>query len=385
MTSDASLAAALSTRLEPMLNLLEELVRQNSHTANKAGGDAVGQRLASEARAIGLKVNSQPSQRFADHLVFSTADVGPGFVALVGHLDTVFPIGTFDCFERDGDLLRGPGVLDMKGGIVVMLEALRSLCSVEGLRPNVKVILVGDEEVGSPEGRGFIELHARGASAALVFEAGRAEDKIITRRKGTGSLRVSAQGRAAHAANGHKDGVNAISAMAHFVIAAQAITNYEQGTTVNVGTIKGGEAKNTVPDSCEAEVDFRFTTTVEADNAEQALIRAAREAERLVPGSKVVVSGGKGRLPLERTEASASLFEKYGLEAKRAGLGCEESGLISGGSDASTTSGIGIASIDGLGPRGSGFHTKDENIVVSSLIPKTLALATFLSRYAAQT
>jgi glutamate carboxypeptidase len=162
--------------------------------------------------------------------------------------------------------------------------------------------------------------------------------------------------------------------MAHFVIAAQAITNYDLGTTVNVGTIKGGEAKNTVPDVCEVEVDFRFTTTAEADNAEQALLRAARQAEVLVPGAKLVVSGGKGRLPLERTEASASLFERYAAEA-----------AISGGSDASTTSAIGIASIDGLGPRGTGFHTKDENAAISSLVPKALALATFLSRYAVHT
>ena len=138
MTSDATLAAVLSARTEPMLNLIEELVRQNSHTANKAGGDAVGRRLVAEAVALGLTVNSQSSERFADHLVFSTPGVKPGFVVLVGHIDTVFPVGTFEGFSREGDLIRGPGVLDMKGGIVIMLEAVRSLFAVERQRHHLE-------------------------------------------------------------------------------------------------------------------------------------------------------------------------------------------------------------------------------------------------------
>ena len=379
MSVEERLKAELEGRLPEMLGLLERVVRQNSYTANKSGGDAVGAMFSEEAARLGLSVTTRESERFANHLVFSTPDVGSGFVTLVGHVDTVFPLGTFEVFEREGDILRGPGTLDMKGGIVVMLAALGALRRV-GEKPNVKVVLVGDEEVGSPEGRGFIEEHAQGSSAALVFEAGRAEDKIITRRKGTGSLKVRAEGKAAHAANGHKDGINAIWAMAHFITRAQSITNYELGTTVNVGVVRGGEAKNTVPDACEAEVDFRFTTVAEAENAEAALFAAARAAEELVPGARVTWTGGKGRLPLERTDASARLFERYAEDAKRAGLGFAEAGLIAGGSDASTTSAMGIPSIDGLGPRGAGFHTKEEHIIVSSLLPKTLALAAFIAR-----
>jgi glutamate carboxypeptidase len=364
-----------------MLTLLERLVRQNSYTQNKAGGDAVGRLLAERASALGMRVERQASERYADHLAFSTDDATDGFVALVGHIDTVFPEGAFEVFERDGDRLRGPGVLDMKGGIVVMLEAVRALRAA-GVRPNVKILLVGDEEIGSPEGRPFLERHARGASAALVFEAGRAADRIITSRKGTGSLHVTARGRAAHAANNHRDGVNAILAMAHFVTEAQSITNYELGTTVNVGVIRGGEAKNTVPDLCEADVDFRFVTVAEADRAEARLLEAARTAEGRVPGSELAVQGGKGRYPLERTTANVTLMERYAEEARRAGLGADEAPLVAGGSDASTTAAIGIPSIDGMGPRGAGFHTKDEYIEIASLEPKTLALASFLARWA---
>jgi glutamate carboxypeptidase len=381
MAIDSLLASAVAGRTDEMLSLLEGLVRQNSYTQNKAGGDLVGRALAEQATALGMRVERQESERFADHLAFSTAELSPGFVALVGHVDTVFPEGAFEVFERQGDRLRGPGVLDMKGGIVVMLEAVRALHAV-GVRPNLKILLVGDEEVGSPEGRPFLERHASGASAALVFEAGRAADRIITSRKGTGSLHVTARGRAAHAANNHRDGVNAILAMAHFVTEAQAITSYELGTTVNVGVIRGGEAKNTVPDQCEVEVDFRFVTVAEADRAEARLLEAARVAEARVPGSQLTVRGGKGRYPLERTAANVTLMERYADEARRAGLGFEEAPLVAGGSDASTTAAIGIPSIDGMGPRGAGFHTKDEYIEVASLEPKTLTLATFLARWA---
>jgi glutamate carboxypeptidase len=381
MATDSLLASAVAGRTEEMLSFLERLVRQNSYTQHKAGGDAVGHLLAARASELGLEVLRQPSERFADHLVFSAEGVADGFVALVGHIDTVFPEGAFEVFARDGDRLRGPGVLDMKGGIVVMLEAVRALREA-GIRPNLKILLVGDEEIGSPEGRPFLERHARGASAALVFEAGRAADRIITSRKGTGSLSVTARGRAAHAANNHKDGVNAILAMAHFVTEAQALTNYELGTTVNVGVIRGGEAKNTVPDQCEVEVDFRFVTVTEADRAEARLLEAARTAEARVPGAQLTVRGGKGRYPLERTPANVALLERYADEARRAGLGAEEAPLVAGGSDASTTSAIGIPSIDGMGPRGAGFHTKDEYIEIASLEPKTLALASFLARWA---
>lgn len=365
-----------------MLDYIAELVDVNSYTANKDGGDLVGTILNRHAKDLGLSFFRTRSEKYADHLVIATPAAersSEGAIALVGHVDTVFPPGTFEGFRREDGIARGPGVLDMKGGIVVMLEAIRAVREVGGLdRLKVRMVLVGDEEIGSPEGRPFIVEQTKAAHCALVLEAGRAHDKIITRRKGTGSAKVVAIGKAAHAANNHKDGVNAIWAMAKFIDRAQQLTEYDRGITVNVGVVGGGEAKNTVPDRCECQLDFRFEKIDDAHATYAELTRACGEAEREIAGARFEISGGPARMPLERTEQSAALFRAYAEHARAVGLGSDEAPLIAGGSDASTTSAAGIPSIDGLGPRGSGFHTKEELIEIASLEPKVLALARFL-------
>jgi glutamate carboxypeptidase len=192
-------------------------------------------------------------------------------------------------------------------------------------------------------------------------------------------MTVVAHGVAAHAGNAHKEGANALWALAKFVDRAQSLTDYARGLTVNVGKVTGGTTKNTVPDRAEAQVDLRFETRVDGEALVAALHEAARLAASEVQGTRIEIEGGIARLPLERTEQSASLLERYGEAARASGLGSGEAALIGGGSDASTAHAMGIAAIDGLGPRGIGFHTKDEQIEVRSLLLKAQALARFLS------
>jgi len=369
-------------KTEAMEAALVPLVHINSFTENVEGGRTVGERLRDDLFKIpGLSAEVVPSERFADHLIFRSHgkdDKEP--VVLVGHLDTVFPPGTFEGYTRDGDVARGPGVLDMKGGLVVMAYAIRAIAETVGLGavPPLRVVVVSDEEVGSPEGQGIITRASARAGAALVFEAGRKADAIITRRKGTGAMKAVAHGRAAHAGANHKDGANAIWALARFVDLAQRKTDYGRGITVNVGRVSGGESKNTVPDRAEANLDIRFETKGDAEWLIAALGEAAQEAAAGVPGTRIELTGGASRLPLERTEASGALLVEYGACAAAVGLGASEASLIGGGSDASTTSAMGIPSIDGLGPRGSGFHTKDELSELSTFVPKAEAVARFL-------
>jgi glutamate carboxypeptidase len=377
-------AGWLDDKQRAMEQALEGLVAVNSYTDNPEGGRKVAALLRELFARSGLEGAVHPSQRFADHLVFRSRGEASNHdaVALVGHLDTVFPAGTFEGYRQSGEYAYGPGVLDMKGGLVVVAFAIQALAATVGLEKVVplRVVIVSDEEVGSPEGQAVIAAAASGASACLVFEAGRTGDAIITRRKGTGSMTALFHGRAAHAGNNHKDGANALWALARFIDGAQTLTRYEEGVTVNVGRASGGETTNTVPDRAEAQVDLRFTTRASADALMASIRRVAEQAAASVPGTRFELLGGVQRLPLERTEASASLLAEYARSARAQGLGDVEAGLIGGGSDASTASALGIPAIDGLGPRGSGFHTKDERIEVSSLVPKAQALAHFLAQ-----
>jgi glutamate carboxypeptidase len=373
----------LSSRLPQMEAALRPLVEQNSFTGNKAGGDAVGEQLRALFAIEGLSAQVVPSVRFADHLVFRSEGNGQAPVALLGHHDTVFPPGVFEGYRVDGPLRRGPGVLDMKGGLVVVAFALRALAETRGLHtlPALRVVVVGDEEVGSPEGQEVIRGAVQGARAALVFESGRANDAIITRRKGTGGLTVRAYGKAAHAGNAHADGANAIWALARFIDRAQGLTDYGRGVTVNVGKVGGGQGKNTVPDAAEALADVRFTTRADGEAVVEQLRQVAAEAALSVPGTRLEVEGGVARLPLERSEQSAALMQRYAACARACGLGGAEATLVGGGSDASTSSSMGIPSIDGLGPRGKGFHTVDEHIEVDTLVPRAQALAMCLAGF----
>ncbi len=354
----------LEDKLPTMEDALATLVEKNSFTENRDGGLAVGTLLAELYASKHVTLDRTPSAKYADHLTWSSSwkPKTDRRIALVGHLDTVFPPGTFEGYRRDGDLARGPGVLDMKGGLVVIAFALRALMETTGMEllPALKLICVADEEVGSPEGKDVIKRAIGGFDACLVFEAGRKGDAIITRRKGTGGMTAIAHGKAAHAGNAHAEGKNAIWALARFVDRVQVLTDYARGVSVNVGKFTGGESKNTVPDRAEAALDIRFETKVDADALIAAIEAAAREAA--VDGTRIEILGGVARLPLERTDASARLLSEYAASAVASGLGGGEAGLIGGGSDASTSSSMGIASFDGLGPRGIGFHTTDEHL-----------------------
>jgi glutamate carboxypeptidase len=373
----ADVATWIKTKADAMESALASLVEVNSFTSNVEGGNRVGSMLRELFECQALRCEAQKSDSFADHLVFRTAAAGKP-IALVGHLDTVFPPGTFEGYRREGIWARGPGVLDMKGGLLVAGFALLALDHA-GLLSElpIRFVIVGDEEVGSPEGQRILANVAGDASSGLVFEAGRAGDAIVTRRKGTGSLVAVARGRAAHAGNLHHQGVNAIWALSRFIDRAQELTNYDRGTTVNVGRVAGGSARNTVPDAARAEIDIRFTSREDGDALVAALTAAAAAAGSSLAAS-IELSGGISRTPLERSPESEKLYAEYAACAVASGLDAAEAPLVGGGSDANTLSALGIPCIDALGPRGAGFHTHEEQIEVATLVPKTEALARFL-------
>ncbi|MBI5517264.1 MAG: M20/M25/M40 family metallo-hydrolase [Deltaproteobacteria bacterium] len=360
-----------------MERLLEELVLVSSHSLDKSGCNKVGEVLR---RAVPLPCEVVPGKNHGDHLFFHAPTPGcNGGVVLVGHLDTVFPREAWEGWTTDGVLGRGPGALDMKGGLVVVAFALQALVArgLLGALP-LTFAVVSDEELGSPESAELLRERARGARSALVFEAGRAGDRVVTARKGTGTLEAVAHGRAAHAGNHHRDGANAIRAMARFVEAAEGLTDHARGVTVNVGKIAGGVAKNSVPALCRAWLDLRFEEPSQGPELLAGL--RALAATELLPGTRLELREGAGRAPLVATDASRALAERYGACAAEAGLGRGEAPRQGGGSDASTTASVGVPSVDGLGPRGAGFHTLDERVELASLVPKAEALVRLLAR-----
>jgi glutamate carboxypeptidase len=381
---DPGLEAAVAAvrRREPeMIAMTRRWVEVNSFSTHVAGVNAVGALLRDGFALPALACTVAPGgPAYGDHLIWRTpaaAHAPP--IVLIGHHDTVFPPGHFEGWREAGGRAIGPGALDMKGGLAVIRGALAALDEVGALAAlPVVVISVADEEIGSPSSKPHLEAVARGASCALVFESGRAGDLIITRRKGVASREVHAHGRAAHAGNHHQDGANAIWALARFIDAAQRQTDYARGITVNVGQLAGGTSKNTVPEHAECQVDLRYETIADAEAIDAALATAAAAAAAAVPGTRVEVLPGPSRLPLERTAASAALRDEYAACARAAGLGDGEAALLGGGSDANTVAPLGVPAIDGLGPRGAGFHTTTEYVELASFVLKAEALVRFL-------
>jgi len=389
----AALAQHVDARFESeQVPLLAALVNRPSHTYAKAEVEAAFGPLDRAFSELGFSTRqvSDPQGRFADHRVYESAAINPGdrCPALVGHMDTVFPraLGFLE-MTRDGDTVFGPGVLDMKSGLTEMVMALLAVRDVDPdafARMKLRVVCVSDEEVGSPSSNALYAELASTVNAALVFEAGRTEDKIVVERKGSAVFHVIAHGRSAHAGNRHEEGVNAIHALALVIPRLEGLTDYARGLTVNVGLVEGGTAKNTVPDLARCTLDARFLTAKDGEALIEALegivarpfdgeVRPARLQEVTFE-----LEGGISRPPMEPSTGNHALRALYEGHAAKAGLGIGAAPLQGGGSDANLLAFYGVPCIDGLGPWGQHFHKVEERSSLDSLRRRTQALASLL-------
>ncbi|MEZ4362573.1 MAG: M20/M25/M40 family metallo-hydrolase [Kofleriaceae bacterium] len=377
--SPPELPARAAARLEELWPMLERWVNLNSFTGNHPGCEQVGEELERALELPGLRARRVAGRGAATHLAWTTPAWGqrPG-VLLVGHHDTVFPPGTFEGFSADAEKVYGPGVLDMKGGLAIVRAALAALSDVGALADLPLALLsVSDEETGSTDGRRVVLELAGDAALGLVFEAGRANDAIVTRRKGTGKVIVTATGRAAHAGNDLAAGVNAIWALSRFIDGAQRLTRADGAATVNVGLVRGGTSANTVPAEARCEIDLRAVTRADADHVLDEL-RALAGQLGDESGASLALQGGMRRMPLEMTPRSERVAAHYGALAGALGLSAACAALVGGGSDANTLAEAGVPAIDGLGPRGRAFHTPEEHAEIASFAPRLAALLGFL-------
>ena len=365
--------------LEEMLAVLKQMVELESPSDNKAALDRLGRHLAGEFARLGGKVTIHPQTEAGDNLSAEfPGRSGAKPVLLLGHFDTVWPMGTLAGmpFRVDGGRVRGPGVLDMKAGITMMMFALRALRAVGShadYRP-VTIVLDTDEEVGSTTGRPLVETTARQCEAVLVLEPAQGlAGALKTSRKGVGDFVIKVTGRASHAGVDFEKGRNAVVELSRQILDVARFTDIARGITVNPGVIQGGTRTNVVAAEAHVEVDVRIARAADAVELEQKF-RSLRPHDR---DCSIEITGGMNRPPMERTEGTVRLFCVAQEQAGKLGMTLEEA-ATGGGSDGNFTSALGIPTIDGLGGVGEGAHADHESIVVAELPRRTALLASLI-------
>ena len=364
-------------------SLLKTFVETESPSQDKAAVDRVGNIVVEEAHKLGAQVeviqNADTGNhilaRFSPDLQHETLDLQP--ILFLCHMDTVFPLGTLSKTpyrESDGKIF-GPGVLDMKAGIVISLAAIEET-QKQGLNRPVTLLCTSDEEIGSGTSREHIERLAKQSALVLVLEAALQDGSLKTWRKGVGEFWVKTKGRAAHAGGAHQDGRNAIEEMAHQVIAIQKLTDYAKQTTLNVGVIQGGTVSNVVPEETVIQVDVRVMQPGEWERLELKM----KKLKPVLDGTSIEVTGGLNRPPMPFDETMKTAFEKaksiasmIGIELKAGGTG--------GASDANFVAPFGVPVLDGLGAIGEGYHSEREFIFADSLEQRVKLVSALLRNW----
>jgi glutamate carboxypeptidase len=373
------LRAQVASAEADFLRDLEHLVNIDCGSYTKAGVDEVGRWVADRLRQLGAEVTTEPNDQLGDTVVgVLEGHAGGPRLLLVGHMDTVFAEGTAAerPFSTRNGRAYGPGVTDMKSGLLAGLYALEALRGL-GDWPFSRLVFVAnpDEEIGSPASTPIVRREAERTDAALVLECARANGDIVSARKGVADLVMRLRGRAAHAGVEPEKGRSAVLEAAHKTVALHALNGRWSGVTINVGVLAGGTRPNVVAESAEMEVDIRATTRAAMEEAEAAVHAIC--ATTTVPDVTCELAEKGRHWPMEKTAATAALVERaVGLAAR---LGFEVSDAATGGaSDANTTAGMGVPTLDGLGPVGGLDHSPGEYLELDSIVPRTTLLAALI-------
>ena len=387
--AEALIVEWLGSQGDAMLDALREMVDTDGGSYDKAGVDAVGAQVRRFLEREGIPVETVPRERYGDCLKARVegSDVraarGRGnagrSVVLMGHRDTVFPRGEPQRrpFRIEDGRAYGPGVADMKAGLVMNMFVLTAFKRFGGAPAPLLGLFTGDEEIGSPEGREVIESVAREARAVFNSEPGRPSGGIVTGRKGGVFSFFEIEGKAAHSGGNFEAGISAIEELARKVQALHAITDLKRGITVNVGLVNGGQSVNTVAPYATGQIDLRY---VESHDRDEAMGRIHEIVSRsFVPGTRAKLSIRGEFLPLTQNPASARLFEAYREAAAEGGLDIR--GEFSGGcADSGFTAAVGAPTLCAVGPIGGKAHSPEEYLEIGSMVPRAQALARAILR-----
>jgi len=381
MAYSGKIMQALDSRETEMLDLLEKLVNIDSGTYLKAGVNRIADIIAPKLGQLGFDVERLSQADFGDHLLARKGGSAAKRLLCIGHMDTVFPDGEAKRrpLRTEGDNAYGPGVIDMKGGIVVLLYSLQALMEAD---PNLyrsldlAVILNSEEEIGSPTSTPYIIREAKKADTVCVLEPARPKGQVVIKRKGVGKYCLTVHGKAAHAGVQPEMGISAIEEMARTILELHALTDFEDGLTVNVGVITGGSRSNIIAEQAYAEIDVRAVDQAQMDHAEKELNRVCRPHR---DGIRMELTGGIEFPPMLKTQRSLELLRLVQEAGREVGADIDEM-FTGGGSDGNNTSHY-APTIDGLGPQGTGAHSPDETLIVPSLLKRSKVLALFVEKW----
>ena len=373
MSADTTLSNAPEIDGEEILAGILGWVEEETPSDDGAAVNRLADRVQSLYQALGTEIERTPGRDgFGDHLrIRAPGQDGsePGLLVL-SHMDTVHPHGTKRealTIRRDGDIMYGPGIYDMKSGAYLPYYAYRHMLR-SGIRPRLPVtfMLVSEEEVGSPTSRALIEEEARKAKYVLVTEPARDGGKVVVARKGVARFELMITGRPSHSGINHDAGRSAIRELARQILDIEAMTDYARGVTTNVGLVRGGTGVNVVPRDASAGIDMRVATSEDGETfCERMLALKAYD-----PDVTLEITGGMNRPPFEASEGTLALFEHARACAADVGIDLEAVPMTGGGSDANFTAALGVPTLDGLGADGKGAHTLEEQIYISSLEPR---------------
>jgi len=376
-----ALLAGARRKMPRLLELTGQLVRAESPSDSRAATDACVALAAARARQLGGRVKLHRQRTFGDLLEARFGPRKPGTptakpALLLGHLDTVWPLGALKTmpFHEKAGRLYGPGVLDMKAGAAMAFTALEILSEANLLQREVILLLVSDEEIGSPASRPITEAIAKNCSAVYVLEPAQAL-AYKTARKGTGNWRIEVAGIAAHAGVDFEKGASAIRELARVVERVSGFTDLKRGLTVSVGVAGGGTKSNVIPAAAWAEVDVRIAR--KADSLR--ITKQLNSLKPVDPRCTLTLTGGINRPPMERSRATIRLLEKAQALAAELGFALQEAST-GGASDGNFTAALGIPTLDGMGAVGEGAHAAHESILIEHLAPRTALLAGILVR-----
>ncbi len=365
-----------------MMETWKSLVDRDCGSGNKAGVDSVGQDIRRFLEPLGFKVRFHEYEKAGNMLVAEYGDMAKPFVILTGHMDTVFADGTAAerPFTVQDGRVTGPGVLDMKGGITVMLYAVKTLLESGWDRYPLKIILAGDEEVGHgwSDAAQDYRKEARGALMAFNYETGFIDNGIVLERKGCAQYRFDFHGVGAHAGNNPEDGRSAVKELCHKALDMEALTDMAEGTTVNVGVIAGGTVPNAIPENAWCRVDVRFRTMAGIERVEKALKEITDKVyiDQVQTTCRCEVKMGA----MERLASSEALFDKANQIAREAGLPEMKAIAVGGGSDSAYITAEGVPALCAMGVKGQFNHTVREWAEESSLTERAKLSAALLMK-----